>query len=137
MVAKVSAVASKDKVLFTTVYQGTVDGISVRSGTRFVQSFEIGRFVPLSLKAISTNDARVYLGADVADGLGVGEVVLSVTSAKLRRAKVNDVVTVKGWNDQDIALRVTRIVEDEQALNSELLVRSKRPGHSAWSVPNP
>lgn len=122
MVAKVAAVAVKDKVLLTVVHQGTVDGISVRSGSRVVQSFKGGRFVPLSLKAISTADARRFLGDEIADSLGDGDVVLSVTSARLRRSKVSDVITVKGWNEQILPLRVTQIVEDRHALDGELLV---------------
>ncbi len=122
MVTKVSMIAAQDKVLSTVVHQGTVDGISVRSGSRVVQSYESGHFVPLSLKAMLAADARNYLGEEIADSLDAGEVVLSATSAKLRRAKLADVITVKGWNGQDLPLRVTRIVEDRQALDSELLV---------------
>ena len=122
IVQKVSSIAAKDRVFFTVVHQGTIDGISVRSGLRIVQSFESGHFVPLSLKALSAEDARNYVGKGVADGLEAGGVVLSMTSAKVRRAKLDDVITVKGWNDRDVPLRVTRIVEDRQALDSELLV---------------
>ena len=122
MIARVAAVAKKDNTRFAVVHQGTIEGISVRSGTRIIQSFSSGRFVPLSLKAISTIDAREFLGDSVASRLGDGDVVLSATSAKLRRAKVSDVITVTGWNGRSRPLRITRVVEDRLALDGELLV---------------
>lgn len=104
------------------VHQGTIELLVVRRGASTVQSFPEGESAPVSLMAVTPDTASPVLGADIASVLMATDAVLSVSSAKLRSAKVGDTIMLRGWDSMLHLIRVGAIVDDGRALNAEILV---------------
>lgn len=104
------------------VHQGTIELLAVRRGASTVQSFPDGESVPVSLMAVTPDTASPVLGPDIASVLMAADAVLSVSSAKLRSAKVGDTIMLRGWDSMLHLIRVGAIVDDGRALNAEMLV---------------
>jgi hypothetical protein len=104
------------------VHQGTIELLAVRRGASTVQSFPDGESAPVSLMAVTPDTASPVLGPDIASVLMAADAVLSVSSAKLRSAKVGDTIMLRGWDSMLHLIRVGAIVDDGRALNAEILV---------------
>ncbi len=104
------------------VHQGTIELLAVRRGASTVQSFPDGESAPVSLMAVTPDTASPVLGPDIASVLMAADAVLSVSSAKLRSAKVGDTIMLRGWDSVLHLIRVGAIVDDGRALNAEILV---------------
>jgi D-alanyl-D-alanine carboxypeptidase len=104
------------------VHQGTIELIEVRRGASTVQSFPEGESAPVSLMAVTPDTASPVLGPDIAGVLMASDAVLSVSSAKIRSAKVGDTIMLRGWDSNLHLVRVGAIVDDGRALNAEILV---------------
>jgi D-alanyl-D-alanine carboxypeptidase len=104
------------------VHQGTIELLAVRRGASTVQSFPDGESAPVSLMAVTPDTAAPVLGPDIASVLMAADAVLSVSSAKLRNAKVGDTIMLRGWDSLLHLIRVGAIVDDGRALNAEVLV---------------
>ncbi len=114
--------AFDNKALSGVVHQGTIEGLGVRRGATTVQSFPVGSSVPLSTTALSPYTAREVLGTDIATVIEAGDLVLSKTSAILRKAEVGDVIILKGWDGLLDLVRVGAIVDDPRIFDSELMI---------------
>ena len=104
------------------VHQGTIELLAVRRGASTVQSFPEGESAPVSLMAVTPDTASPVLGLDIASVLTASDAVLTISSAKLRSAKVGDTIILRGWDSNLHLIRVGAIVDDDRALNAEILV---------------
>lgn len=93
------------------VRSATADGTIVDEPPR-------GWFIPLDAAVVTPEDLVTYLGVDL--GLGPDDVVLGISSARLRRLAVGDTITFERGN----TLRVGAIVEDDVFGESELIALS-------------
>ena len=91
-------------------------------GDRTVQRVRRGWRVPMSIGAHHDAVVRGLMGAEVADVLRSGRIVMGEGSAGIRNARVGDIVTLKGTKRTALRLEIGAIVDDEIVGGADLLV---------------
>ena len=129
VIATLQSIIAGQQAKSTVVHQGTIDLTMVRrpTGTRAsttIQSVPDTGVIPLSATAVDPKAALALYGTAVGDALDKGKVVLGVTSAKLREAKVGDILDVDDWFGPPLSasLDVGAIVPDDRIGGSELMM---------------
>jgi len=84
-----------------------------------------GWVVPLATMAIDVTLARVISGAAIADVLADGRAAIGVTSARLRDARVGDVLVVNDKWGKPFDIEIGAIVDDDHVDNGDLLVSTE------------
>lgn len=128
--ALVQVLTFQDVVSATTLYADTLGLTGSRHADgRPIDALRPGHRIPVSVAAIEPSGFVAVAGpshpdADVLRALGPGEIILSATSARLRRAQPGDRMDLLGLED----LVVSGIVADDLARGSELLVHIAHAG---------
>lgn len=119
-----------DVVTATTLFSDTLGLVGSRHADgRTIDLLRPNHQIPVSVAAIEPSGFVAVAGpshpdADVLRALGPGEIILSATSARLRRAQPGDRMDLLGLED----LVVSGIVADDLARGSELLVHIAHAG---------
>jgi D-alanyl-D-alanine carboxypeptidase len=113
------AAASAAGARTTVVHRGTLGVLSFSRDGRIVDAASRGFRLPFTAMAIDPRGAAPFVGGDVASAVTFGGVVLSAGSAALRDARVGDVVTFVGWDNQVHRRRIDAVVPDDR-VGSEL-----------------
>jgi hypothetical protein len=128
------------------VHQGTVDVAFVSRGAQFVQQAPPKMGYPMTVVAIDPNVLAATVAPAVAAVLVRDEIVMSATSATLRKAKAGDTVMLSGWQGQLVPVRVGAVVPDglingnEMGLSTTIAdsIGFDRPSSvRVWGVTNP
>jgi hypothetical protein len=128
--ALVQVLAFQDVISATTLYADTLGLTGSRHADgRPIDVLRPGNRIPVSVAAIEPSGFIAVAGpshpdAHVLRELGPGEIILSATSAQLRRAQPGDRIDLLGLED----LVVSGIVADDLARGSELLVHIAHAG---------
>ena len=129
VIATLQSIIGAQQAKSAVVQQGTIDLTTVRrpAGTRTsttVQSAPEADVIPLSATAINPAAALALYGPAVSDALATGNVVLGATSAKLRQAKIGDILDVDDWFGPPLSasLAVGAIVPDDRIGGAELMI---------------
>ncbi|MEY4165558.1 MAG: hypothetical protein RLZ84_1058 [Actinomycetota bacterium] len=96
------------------------DGVRVSKGAGATVSG--GWVVPLATMALDVKLVSAISGVAVADVLSDGRAVIGVTSARLRDAKVGDVLVVNDKWGKPFEIEIGAIVDDDHVDNGDLLV---------------
>ncbi len=108
----------------TVIDQATLELVGVERGPRIVQITKYPYSVPLSTLSLGPIAAISLFGDVTATSIRNDEAVLSKTSARLRKARVGDVLVLRHWDRPKslVRLRVGAIVPDADAGNAEAVI---------------
>ncbi len=122
----------------TVVDQATLELVGVERGNRLVQITRYPFSFPVSTIALGPIAARALYGPETADAVERDVAVLGKTSARLRKAKVGDVLVFRHWDRPKSLIRLTvgAIVADEDAGNAEVLVSRRNATQLGFSRPS-
>ena len=116
-------------------HAGTVGLFAVRRGGHGVQVLPPGWRVPMAAVAVDPAAAGPLLGGPVAVTLRRGEVVFGRESARLRGARVGDVVTLAGWDGRAHTRRVGLIAPSSMVGSAELVFAERDAAAFGFSRP--
>ena len=108
----------------TVIDQATLELVGVERGPRIVQITKYPYSVPLSTLSLGPVAARSLFGDLTATSIRKDEAVLSQTSARLRKARVGDVLVLRHWDRPKtlVRFRIGAIVPDADAGNAEAVI---------------
>ncbi len=108
----------------TVIDQATLELVGVERGPQIVQISKYPFSFPLSTLSLGPVAARPLYGEVTASSIRKNEVVLSRTSARLRNAKVGDVLVIRHWDRAEslVRVRVGAIVADPDAGGAEAVL---------------
>lgn len=108
----------------TVIDQATLELVGVERGPRIVQITKFPFSIPFSTISLGPVAARSLFGDTTATAIRNDEVVLSKTSARLRKALVGDVLVLRHWDRPEmlVRLRIGAIVPDADAGNAEAVI---------------
>jgi hypothetical protein len=97
------------------LHGGNVDLLAVRRGASTVQAAPAGWRIPMSSIAVDPAAGTPLLGAGAMAALTRGQVALGAATARLRGAKVGDVVDVLGWDGRIHSFTVGAVVAETRS----------------------
>ncbi|MCU1487346.1 MAG: hypothetical protein JWN67_4092 [Actinomycetia bacterium] len=97
------------------LHGGNVDLLAVRRGATTVQAAPSGWRIPMSSIAVDPAAATPLLGAGAMAALARGQVALGAATARLRGARVGDVVDVLGWDGRIHSFIVGALVAETRS----------------------
>ena len=115
-------VADRSGARATVWHRGNLDLVGVRRGATQVQAVPAGWRVPMATLAAEPRPSRGFLGPTVAAALERGEVAMGAVSARLRGARIGDVVDLRGWDGRTRARRIGAIADDARTGSAELVL---------------
>ena len=124
LIARAQTIVKKAKAQSTVVDQGTIGLVSLRRGEQVVQAAPVAWTFPISTTVMDPAAAGRLKTNTVEATLAKGQAVLGKASAKLRSAKVGDVLQLVHWPGPPLVEDVTvgAIVADDEAAGAELLI---------------
>ena len=108
----------------TVIDQATLELVGVERGRRILQITKFPFSIPLSTLSLGPVAASSLFGATTASAIRNDEAVLSKTSARLRKARVGDVLVLRHWDLPKtlVRVRVGAVVDDADAGNAEAVI---------------
>ena len=108
----------------TVIDQATLELVGVERGRRILQITKFPFSIPLSTLSLGPVAAGSLFGATTASAIRNDEAVLSKTSARLRKARVGDVLVLRHWDRPKtlVRFRVGAVVDDADAGNAEAVI---------------
>lgn len=124
LIARALTIVKKAKAQSTVIDQGTIGLVSLRRGDQVVQAAPVAWTFPISTTVMDPTAAGRLKTNTVEATLAKGQAVLGKASAKLRSAKVGDVLQLVHWPGPPLVEDVTvgAIVADDEAAGAELLI---------------
>ncbi len=122
----------------TVIDQATLELVGVERGPRIVQISKFPFSIPLSTLSLGPVAARSLFGDTTATSIRNDEAVLSRTSARLRSARVGDVLVLRHWDRPKtlVRLRIGAIVPDADAGNAEAVISRLSAQQLGFSRPS-
>ncbi len=122
----------------TVIDQATLELVGVERGPLIVQITKFPFSIPLSTLSLGPVAARALFGDATAAAIRSDEAVLSKTSARLRNARVGDVLVLRHWDRPKtlVRLRVGEIVPDADAGNAEAVISRVSAQRLGFSRPS-
>jgi hypothetical protein len=103
------------------MHSGTIGLLTVRRGAGYVQRASPGWRIPMASTAVDARDALGLYGPRIVSALMRREVVFGARSARLRGARVGDVIEFLGWDGRVHARRIGAIAPTRRAGSTELI----------------
>ena len=118
---RVGALVEEAGVSSVVLHRGTLQLLSVTRGSEIVQEAAPGFRFPMDSLALDITVGRPLIGAEIADVLAAGEIVMGATSASLRGARVGDVVTFICWDLAIHTVTIGLLAPDDTVFYGEML----------------